>query len=392
VTRKHIAIVLSGLGAGGAERVVSLLADRWLEQGRRVSIITFDGSHVPIYHSFPQGACICRLGDQVPRGSPLVVFRRLLALRRILRRDPPDVVISFLTKNNVLALLATAGTPVRTICCERNNPEKQPKHKLWNWLIRLLYRRADAIGCQTQGVVRCIPKSARRSVHVIPNPVDLTEVTPVVQGSQVKRLVSVGRLTEQKGFDILIDAFARIAGDFPDWRLDIWGEGEDRAALQERIVAEAMDDRIVLRGLSDVPRGWLAGTDLFVLASRYEGFCNVVAEAMAAGLPVVSADCDFGPSDMITHGVSGSLVPPGSPELLAMELARVMRSPDLRARYAVEARSAIAAFSTDHVLGRWDAMLAEVLGRGEHAGDTVTDNVGSPILARANRAAAVQAR
>jgi glycosyltransferase involved in cell wall biosynthesis len=367
----HIAIVISGLGAGGAERVASMLSRHWTGQGRRVTVIAFDSSDTPVFHPFPDDAEIIRLGDHGAGGTGIGVLGRLVGLRRALRRLRPDAVVSFLTKNNLLALLATFGTPARTVCCERNNPERQAKHPLWNRLLERLYPRADAIICQTRDVVRCMPEAARHLVRVIPNPVEIgPRAGPSAEG---KRLVAVGRLTEQKGFDVLLRAFGAIAADFPGWQLDIWGEGGEKAALEGLIAAKGLEGRARLRGVTPFPRGWIEGADLFALPSRYEGFPNVLAEAMAAGIPTVASNCDFGPSDMIENGTSGSLVPPNDENALAAELARLMGEPALRQKYAQEGREAMRRFAPERVLAQWDEVLDAVLGSAGARGGQVEE-------------------
>src|SRR3546814_16985490 len=124
-------------------------------------------------------------------------------------------------------------------------------------------------------------------------------------------MAAVGRLVSQKGFDRLLDAFSRIATDHPDWTLVIWGEGPDRAALEEQRRRLGLDGRVEMPGVSKQPGGWIEQSDLFILSSRFEGWGLVLGEAMAAGLTVISFDCEWGPAEMIEQEKSGILVPIG---------------------------------------------------------------------------------
>ncbi|WP_395394139.1 glycosyltransferase family 4 protein [Novosphingobium sp. BL-8A] len=356
----HIAILASGLGAGGAEQVIAQLTRHWCAAGHRVSIIAFDRPGDQVYHRLPPEAALHRLGGSA---GALGMAGRVFALRQVIAAERPAVLISFLTKNNLIAALATLGTRTRLVCAERNNPERQDAHPLWNRALGLLYRRADAIVCQTDAVRRCFPAAVRRKLVTIPNPVARPDVLPAADERQ--RICAVGRLTHQKGFDLLLQAFATVAPRFPGWRLTIRGEGPDRAALEARIAELGLGGRVELPGLSSVPRGWVAECDLFVLSSRYEGFPNVLGEAMAAGLPVVASDCDFGPADMVENGRSGVLVASEDPAALGEALAKMIENPAERQRMGAAAAQAMARFAPEPVLARWDQLLVTVMATGK---------------------------
>lgn len=363
MTGKHIAIVISGLGAGGAEVVVAQVVRHWIAQGHRVSILAFDTPDDPIFHPMPEGAEIRRLGlfpAQKRCGAHVSVLRKLIRLRRVIGRDKPDMVVSFLTKNNLLALIATAGKSIPVICSERNNPERQHTRPLWNATLRLGYRRAALIICQTKAVTRCFPVAVRSKIRVISNPIR----SPGLPGerSEPSRIVAVGRLTHQKGFDILLAAFALLHRKFTEWQLDIWGEGADRPALEELIRTHGLEGRAALRGVSPRPGSWVEGADIFVLSSRYEGFANVLGEAMAAGLPVVSTRCDFGPEEIVAHEYDGLLVAAENPLALAQGLARLMSDAGLRDRLGRAAAIAALRYAPENILHQWDDALAEVTG------------------------------
>lgn len=368
IAASRLMLVTSGLGAGGAERVIASLAGHWTAAGAEVVIVTFDRPDDPIFHDLPEGVRVRRLGiDRKSVRGPafLVPFLRIAALRRLVREDRPAALVSFLTKINLMALVATVGTGVPVAASERNNPERQRAHPAWNAALKLFYRRADAIVCQTADSVRCLPERARGRAVVIPNPViDYG----VARDPDRRILVAVGRLEPQKGFDLLVDAFDRIADRHPDWRLQIWGEGPQRSALAAEIAARGRGDRIALCGLTERPGGWLAEAGAFVLSSRFEGFPNVLGEAMAAGVPVVSTRCDFGPSDLVDDGETGILVEPDDPAALAEGLDRMLASGPLRQRLSGAAALAARRYAPDRIWSAWDELLCGLLrkkGRAE---------------------------
>lgn len=357
----HITFTIAALGAGGAERVLSLLTSAWATD-HRITIISFDAEHDPIFHRFDPRLEIIRLGIPNHKSgfikSSIITIRRIALLRRTLRMLDPDITISFLTKINVLSLLACLATPRRIIISERNNPRMQESNFIWHSLLSRLQWRASEIVMQTRASLICLHGRARERAHVISNPIEPLHPRPPRSGAPV--LAAVGRLAFQKGFDLLIEAFAKVAPSHPDWILRIWGEGELRPALERQIADLGLEDRIHLPGTSRDPKEWVDDADAFVFSSRFEGFGNALAEAAASGLAVISFDCAFGPSDIIDHERTGLLVPTGDVEALSAALDRVLSDERLRARLGEAAREDMSRFAPSAIVAQWDALLARV--------------------------------
>ena len=199
-------------------------------------------------------------------------------------------------------------------------------------------------------------------VERIPNP------TPPLDGGtstlEAPVVAAAGRLTSQKGFDLLIPAFAPVARRHPGWTLRIYGGGPERAALQAQIEAEGMQGRIELMGPTRRLGQALAEASLFVLSSRFEGFGLVILEAMQAGLPVVSFDCPRGPSDIITSGRDGTLVPPEDVAGLTAALEELIADPARRRAYGQAALQTAAAYDQREIGARWAALLDELTADG----------------------------
>lgn len=355
-------IVLAGLSAGGAERVISLITAQWADMGREVVVIAFDSPTDPIYHAFDPRVRIVRLGLATTSGRLVdgltTNARRIGRLRSILKRERPDIVISFLTKINAVTLAATAGLDIPVVVSERNNPMRQASHPLWALMLRLLYARAYKIVMQTEASIACLPRKVRAKAIVIPNPIAAAHLREQA-GGDTANFVAVGRLVEQKGFDLLIEAFARIAEKLPQWRLVIWGEGDGRPALERQVETLGLQDRIALPGLSGSARGWIDDADIFVLSSRYEGFPNVLGEAMAAGIPPIAFDCPFGPAEIIVDGQDGLIVPAENVDALAGAMARLATDAALRRHLGDAARASVARFDITAVLSRWEEVLPD---------------------------------
>lgn len=363
---RRICFVTEALGPGGAERVISLLASRWAEAGWHVAICTFDAPGDKVYHWIDGRVRLVRLGEpgSLPsRRRGFALLRRLFTLRAALIHERPDIVFSFLTKINVLALLATIATGLKLAVCERNNPMKQQTNPWWNRANRLLVHRAAIIVAQTVRALDTIPQAMHGHTVVIPNPIVRPPGMPAAYDApSPRRMVAVGRLTHQKGFDLLIEAFGRAAADNPGWVLDIWGEGPDRGALQKAIDSSPAAARMTLRGLSGVQGGWAEDASAFVLSSRYEGFPNALGEAMACGLPVIAFDCPYGPRELITTGYDGMLVEGENVAALARTLARFMSSPSLRRSIGENAKHSARRFAVEGVTRQWEMVIGRVTG------------------------------
>jgi glycosyltransferase involved in cell wall biosynthesis len=355
----RIALVISALSAGGAERVIVTLANCWSARGWQVTLITFEPPGTAPYYRVDPRVALRQLGI-ASVGSPLWRAirqnrRRIQALRQTLRAADPDLAIAFLAKINVLTVLASRGLGFPVVISERNNPEQQRFRGIWSWLRQRLYGTAYCVVAPSRGVLESFSGDIRRRGRVIPNPVDLAPAAGARRGNG--RLVAVGRLAHQKGFDLLLRAFAAIAPEHPTWTLTIWGEGEERAPLEALCASLGLIGRVRLPGVTERPGQWVEDADIFVLSSRFEGFPNVIAEAMAAGLPVVAFNCPWGTDEIVRDGEDGLLVPPGDVDALAAAMRRLIADPERRRTLAEAGARNVRRFGKDAVLAQWDALI-----------------------------------
>jgi glycosyltransferase involved in cell wall biosynthesis len=364
-----IALVIASLGGGGAERVISRLANAWVREGVEVELITLADVGTDAY---PLDPAVRRIGLGLTGTSRNLLqglfanARRVRALRRAIVAARPDVVISFLTTTNLLAVLACAGLRCPVILSERIFLETSPPAGIWKFLFRPLYRRAAAVVAQTRRGAAALQARLQRSVAVIANPVVLQaedEGMPVeslrIENRRV--VLAAGRLVPQKGFDLLIEAFARVAAEYPAWNLCILGEGPLRSALTAQAAALGVGTRVRLPGHVAHPQAWMRRADLFVLSSRFEGLPNVLLEAMAHGMPCISFDCASGPAELIEHGVDGWLLPSEDVGALATAMRALMADEALRHRLGSAAAKITQRYAMDAVLAQWHALIASVL-------------------------------
>lgn len=381
-----IAFVLPGVGAGGSEHVVSMLCNELAGRGFEVTLIAFvEEGTTPFYGHHEKVKLIALGGPNSGRGrlgQVRFMLTRIRRLRAALKDIAPGLIISFLTRTNIVTLIAAGATPV--IVSERNNAALQQVGPLWSWLRRRLYPRAAALVTMTHGAMAQFADFAPPIRSVIPNHAVIPDQLPSRDGGG--RLVAVGRLVPQKGFDLLLAAFAEASADHPDWTLTIWGEGPEREALEEQRERLGLTNRVNLPGITSSPGEWISEADLFVLSSRFEGWGLVVGEAMAAGIPTVAFDCDFGPSEMIEHGVTGVLVKNGDADQLADELKRLFGDDEERKRLGEAGRQAMKKFAAPVVVERWLDLIAEV-NRGKREELSQTDIIGT--TAKSGKARAI---
>ncbi|MEP3274901.1 MAG: glycosyltransferase family 4 protein [Stappiaceae bacterium] len=358
----NICLVISGLPAGGAERIVTSLANYLVEEGKSVTLITFDSGKP--YYPLDERINLRQL-DIPSQGRPLhravlSSVKRVSHLRRTIGGSQPDIVISFLVKTNILTVLATRGMDIPVVVSERNNPDHQVLRPLWEFFRKRTYDRSTKIVTPSQGVLDWFPQRIKDKGLVIPNPVDLPdEIVPRQPGPP--GLIAVGRLDQQKGFDLLLEAYSRVEGDFPDWSLVIRGEGRLRSKLEALRDSLGLKDRVSFPGITSEPGTWVREGEVFVLSSRFESFGNVLTEAMVAGLPIVSFNCPFGPGDIITDGEDGILLPPEDVDELASTLSRVMSDEGLRQKLGQAAQKNVRRFERRKIMKRWDTLIEELL-------------------------------
>jgi GalNAc-alpha-(1->4)-GalNAc-alpha-(1->3)-diNAcBac-PP-undecaprenol alpha-1,4-N-acetyl-D-galactosaminyltransferase len=355
----NIAFVIPSLGPGGAERVATLLCNFWAGEGHAVTLATFEGDGAAPFHPLDQRIAVHRLAASPGTGSAGLLnnISRVLRLRALLRELRPDVIVAFTTDANVISLLAARGSKIPVVISERNQPDRPGLALVHRFARRLTYPFADAVVVQTDDIASWMRERFRVPLHVVPNPVQLLgSVYPRLNAEQPS-IIAVGRLTGQKGFDTLIEAFARVVSKHPDWQLVIYGEGPDRSKLEILRDVLALQRSVFLPGLTRNIQPALAEADLFVLSSRFEGYPNALLEALAAGLPVIATSAPGGAPDILAHGKYGILAPPGDVVALASALDAMMSDAILRKTYARSAREAVTQFDIKIIGERWIELL-----------------------------------
>jgi GalNAc-alpha-(1->4)-GalNAc-alpha-(1->3)-diNAcBac-PP-undecaprenol alpha-1,4-N-acetyl-D-galactosaminyltransferase len=383
----RITFVISSLRGGGAERVVSHMANYWASLGWPTTILTVSHGDEPPYfhlhsrvnhvdmrfsrvanHPVPNARALQALKQVFDECSAperrifLTELNLVVCLRHAIVDTRPDAVISFINLTNIRVLLATQGLSIPVIVSERNDPYRDLIGEGMSRLRRRLYPRATYLVAQTEEAAGYFDAVSPERRTAIPNPVlpAATDGNGRNSGNSGRTLLGMGRLSEEKGFLYLLRAFGRVAEKHPDWSLQIWGEGPQRPHLERLAGRLNLAERIRLPGFTRQPFDALKRADLFALSSLFEGFPNVLCEAMAHGLPVVSFNCSSGIREIIRNGVDGVIVPAADMEALALALDQLMESEQERNRLASKAGEIAERFSIEKTMTMWDQLLPRV--------------------------------
>jgi GalNAc-alpha-(1->4)-GalNAc-alpha-(1->3)-diNAcBac-PP-undecaprenol alpha-1,4-N-acetyl-D-galactosaminyltransferase len=366
----RLTLIISSLTSGGAERAVVLLAEGFLKKGYQVTVLTLDNQQNDFYQ-LPNE--VQRLALSITGYSQTLVhaivnnIKRIRVLRKVILQQNSDIVISFLDTTNIVTMLALTGTKYPVLLSEQNNPCTNSKGRIWDNLRFLTYPKAAKVISTSQGVdsyFNWLPKSKRAVIY---NPLatveDGSNTVDLPQGAdpEKKWIIAMGRLTYQKGFDILLPAFHQIINKYPNWQLIILGEGQLRSELEHLKDDLGLSHQVILPGVIKNPFPLLKKSHIFVLSSRFEGFGNVLIEAMACGLPVISTDCPSGPREIIRDGIDGILVPNEDISALASAMDRLMCDEKERQRLAAHAPEGVTRFSLEKIVEMWEVVFTEVL-------------------------------
>jgi glycosyltransferase involved in cell wall biosynthesis len=376
-------LLANAYGMGGTIRTTLNLAGR-LARDREVEIIALRRHAERPFFAFPAGVTVTSLDDasgarrplhqrlaaKVPSllvhpedyGYPSASLLTDLRLVRRLRAMGGETVIA---TRPAWALLALAATPDDTIVVAQEHMHFHAHRPALAADMRRRFPELDAIAVLStddEADYGAALQGGRAEVARIPNAVP--DLGGGISPTTAPVIVAAGRLQRQKGFDLLIDAFAPIAARHPEWTVRIYGGGPERQALKRQIAQRGLDGRVQLMGPTRELGPALADGGLFVLSSRWEGFGLVIVEAMSRGLPVVSFDCPRGPSDIVTDGRDGLLVPPQDTAALGAAMERLIDDPAARQSMGAAALARARAYDGDAIAARWTTLLDELATAG----------------------------
>jgi GalNAc-alpha-(1->4)-GalNAc-alpha-(1->3)-diNAcBac-PP-undecaprenol alpha-1,4-N-acetyl-D-galactosaminyltransferase len=363
MNKSKIAFILYSLGPGGAERVVSTLANE-LNKEHKIYIITFSGKE-PFYH-LDQGIDIIPCFERIrPSKNVWEALRNnymlVKAIKKQVKAAQIDLLIGFMTSANVLATVVAKLTGKPIIISERNNPSKERVTGFWKLLRRVSYPFANHLVVQTSQIQDYYTSKVRKErLCILPNPIS-PQLSQHRNHTEVKQniVLNVGSLTRQKAQHVLIKAFARTQAT--DWKLIIVGEGPERVKLQTLINELELQGQVELPGrIKEVYRMYNT-SKIFAFSSLYEGFPNALIEAMHFGLPCISTDCPTGPSELIENGINGYLISLNGEKAMAEKLNYLMENEEMGKIMGEKAIHAVNKYELPNVISLWNDLITRCL-------------------------------
>jgi len=348
----RIAFFIGHMGAGGAERVISILANDYADKGWDVDIIMLLANRVE-HKLRPQIRTISLVGTSERYTKNAMSW--LVRIRSYVKNEKPDRVVSFIGRINALVLTATIGMKVPVIVSERNDPKHDGRGKVMLWYCNTIYHRAKAIVFQNKYEQSCFDDSLKHKGVVVPNPVEVSAVKTYM--GQEFIITTAGRLHPQKNHHMLIDAMEIVHSTHASVKCRIYGDGILREELRSYIDQKNLADCVTLEGNHTDIHEKLAECSLFILTSEYEGLSNALIEAMMIGLPCVTTD--YGGADELIHdGENGFIVKRNKCDDLADILLRLIEDSSLQKRISASAREYAKQFSAEVVLKQWESVIA----------------------------------
>ena len=275
----RIAFYISSLSGGGAEKVLTTIANRFSEEGNDVHVISLEKR--PQFYSVNSCVHLHKIENK-SKVFFKCTFKDISFIKKCFTEINADISISFLSRCNILVLLSNLFNKEKIIVCDRNNPLKE--HSRFVFLIsNLIYKRANLILVQTKQIKKMYHSSLQRKIEVQENPLDTFSLYNQLPWEDIKKdntIISIGRLEPQKDYVTLIKAFAKISPRYPDWTLKIFGIGKDLDSLFQLTKSLRLEGKVNFCGRTKKPFYELKKSKIFVLSSRYEGFPNVLCEAM----------------------------------------------------------------------------------------------------------------
>lgn len=356
----NIYLITATLTSGGSERVMSILANELSKKGHQVSIICIN-KHI-VFYPISDDVKVVFAEDEVGGNS---LLRKILWLRKYVQGVRPDVVIPFMEAVYCFTLLSLIGIHVPVISSERIDPRKSPFFR--NILRRIFLPLTTHLVVQTEAIKSFYPSFIRKKTSVIYNPVSDEVFREMDNGKlaienekKLNRIISVGKLDEQKNQQLLIRAFSKISPLFPDLQLVIYGEGPLRENLESLVRSLGLEGKVLLPGRTEHVIDEMRKSKLFCFSSDYEGMSNALLEAICVGLPIITTNVS-GASELVQDGVNGFIVNIRDGEQMINAMKRLLSDENMMNQFSeVNIRKA-SQFSIDKIVGQWESLICEVV-------------------------------
>ncbi len=346
-------------GYGGAEKSIVLLANQLSKRGHNVTLVTVTANNCK--YSLDENIKVHFIPD-IGKGKSSVLAHRFTALKKYFKTHACDLAISFWFQIGLFAMIISKFQGFKVIYSERGDPGDIEYTGVTGIVRDLFFSGFDGFVFQTKGARDYFSEKIKKKSRVIHNAITIDLDNTSTKVEKKNYIIAMGRLHRQKNFQLLIDAFNQVESDIDDYKLIIYGEGELRSDLQEQIDHYGLSERIILAGNTDNPCQKMLEGKMFVLSSDFEGMPNVLMEAMALGMPVVSTDCSpGGAAELIENGVNGLLVPCNNTNLLAAAIRQIINDYPKAIEYGLKAKDILSTHSLKVIYDSWDEYIKEMV-------------------------------
>ncbi|MDE6846242.1 MAG: glycosyltransferase [Lachnospiraceae bacterium] len=365
--KKHVAFYIGSLHKGGAERVFVNLAEFFLKEGYRVTMVT--QYQYPAAEEYVLPTEIKRvlsdLDSKETHNSRIVnFFCRINKLHGIWKREQPDLVLSCIGKNNFMTVVTTMLTKTRPVVSVVGEAKEEYPNKLMHLLANFLFPFASGVILQTERSKDFFSKRVQKKAVILPNSLNPNFIKLRYEGERDKRIVAVGRLDANKNHEMMIRAFAALRDKYPEYTLTIYGEGELRGYLEELAGKLGISERVFLPGVIPDVAAQIEKAALFLLTSYSEGVSNALIEALATGLPVISTDVPSGGTvELMTDGVNGLIIPTGDQQALEKAMDYMLGDPAYAERLGREAAKIQDRLAPERVNRLWQDYFEKIICR-----------------------------
>lgn len=351
-TYPRIVFIVPSLKSGGAERVIVTLSN-WLSREFHVEIWMMIDSQVE--YALSDKVYLNQSYTSIKKGGII----RLFWLIKHLKTEKKTIVISFMTKLNLYAIIAAKLTGVKVIVSERNDPSKTIAAK-YNYIRDLLYQFADKVVFQTEGAKDFFSNKVRENGVIILNPLR-NRIPDLYEGKREKKIVTVSRLHPQKNLNLLIEAFGEFTKEYPDYSLVIYGEGPLESELKGKAKECKLQDKIIFAGVNENVLDLIQNAMMFIITSNFEGLSNALIEAMAIGLPCISTDSPPGGARMIIKDkINGLLVPVGDKNKLIAAMKKIVSNKEYAAYLGKNAAEIRIRVNEDTICSQWKQLILSI--------------------------------
>lgn len=345
---KKVVFFTGAMARGGAERVISIISNHLAKKGWNVTIILLL-KNIANGYELDKSIKIVSLELENNRFRLAQILHDVVEIRKFLKREKPDVVVSFMRASNVISWLACKGRKVRYIASERNDPIKAKMGYLPEKVLQSAYENAEKVIFQTERARSCFNEKIQKNGVIIGNPVS---VVCEADKEKKKKFVAVGRLMPQKNHKILIDAFSDVVKLHPDYTLEIYGDGTLHKTLEKQISELNLDKNVFLKGNVSNVHECIKDAGAFVLSSDFEGTSNALLEAMLMGHVCISTDC-AGSDEIIKDGENGFLIPVGDKEKLVKAILKVIEDKENLQDMGEKAKESVQRFKKENIIDKW---------------------------------------